>query len=58
MIHITYSTKDPGCLHKISRIHTVDSVNVLDYRWGYNDKYNRLQDEFRISLTKVISTES
>jgi hypothetical protein len=56
MVHVTYATQEPGCLHKVSRIHTVESIkiNCVDYRWAYNDKYNRLGDEFHISLSRVI----
>jgi hypothetical protein len=56
MVRIAYAANDPGCLSKVTKIHAVDSIKInhVDYRWAYNDKYNRIQDEFSISLTRVI----
>jgi hypothetical protein len=56
-VHIEYIQKEAGCIAKISRIHDVQNIKInhIDYKLGYNEKYNILGDQFSISLSKVIA---
>jgi hypothetical protein len=55
-VHSEYMQKDGGCLTKVSRIHEIQNIKInhIDFRLGYNEKYNVLGDEFSLSLTRVI----
>jgi hypothetical protein len=55
-VHISYSVPAEGCLAKISKIYDIDNIKInhIDFRLGYNEKYNVLNDDYAISLTKII----
>ena len=54
-IHIEYETTG-GCCVKINPIRKVKNIKVnnLDFKLGYNEKYNNLTDIYHISLKKTI----
>jgi hypothetical protein len=55
-IHISYSVPTEGCLAKVTKIYDIDNIKInhIDFRLGYNEKYNVLNDDYAISLTKII----
>ena len=58
-IHIEYVNKDKegGCtVSKINPIKQIENIKIgfVDFKLGYNDKYNILSDTFNISLKKCI----
>jgi hypothetical protein len=55
-VHIEYVRKEVGCLTKVSHIHAINDIKInhIDYKMGYNEKYNILRDEYGISLNRVI----
>ena len=59
-IHIEYVNKDKegGCtgMSKINPIKQIENIKIgyVDFKLGYNDKYNILADTFNISLKKCI----
>ena len=54
-IHIEYEATG-GCCVKINPIRKVKNIKVnnLDFKLGYNEKYNNLTDIYHISLKKTI----
>ena len=58
-IHIEYiSSKEGGCTActKINPIKRIENIKIgyVDFKLGYNDKYNILTDMFNISMKKCI----
>ena len=59
-IHIEYVNKDKegGCMacSKINPIKQIENIKIgyIDFKLGFNDKYNMLCDTFNISLKKCI----
>ena len=59
-IHIEYINKDKevGCMAcaKINPIKQIENIKIgyIDFKLGFNDKYNMLADTFNISLKKCI----
>ena len=59
-IHIEYVNKDKegGCMacSKINPIKQIENIKIgyIDFKLGFNDKYNMLCDTFNISLRKCI----
>lgn len=55
-ITIKYTDKENGCLVKINPIKTIKYIQVLgqDMNICFNKQYNTLQNEFSISVSKVI----
>jgi hypothetical protein len=56
-IHIEYESGSvgEGCSTKINPICKVDTIKInhIDFKLGYNEKYNILSDTFAVSLKKV-----
>ena len=59
-VHIEYvlKEKEVGCLasSKINPIKLIENIKIgyIDFKLGFNDKYNMLTDTFNISLKKCI----
>ena len=58
-IHIEYVFKDGagcGACTKINPIRKIENIKIgyVDFKLGYNDKYNILSDTFNVSLKKCI----
>ena len=58
-IHIEYVCNDSscgGCTAKINPIKKIENIKIgyVDFKLGYNDKYNILSDQFNVSLKKCI----
>jgi hypothetical protein len=54
-ITLRCSLETSGCSSKISKISNIEEIKVgyLDFKLGYNQKYNQLTEDFGISLRKV-----
>jgi hypothetical protein len=55
-VHIEYTESTGGCFAKVCKVYDIQDIRIyhIDFRLGYNEKYNVLKDEFAISLTKVM----
>lgn len=55
-VTIKYTDKENGCLMKVNPIKTIKYIQVLgqDMNICFNKQYNTLQNEFSISVSKVI----
>ena len=55
-VSIVYGDEEPGCLTKIKPLKNILNIKIdnKDFKLFYNEPYNILQDEFRISLTNMI----
>lgn len=55
-ITLKYTDKENGCLMKVNPIKTIKYIQVLgqDMNICFNKQYNTLQNEFSISVSKVI----
>jgi hypothetical protein len=55
-VHLEYVIHTEGCLGKIVSIADIQDIKInhIDFRLGYNEKYNILQSDFSISLKKVL----
>ena len=59
-IHIEYVSKEKevGCIacSKVNPIKQIENIKIgyIDFKLGFNDKYNMLSDTFNISLKKCI----
>lgn len=58
-IHIEYVSKEKGgctACSKINPIKQIENIKIgfVDFKLGYNDKYNILADTFNVSLKKCI----
>jgi hypothetical protein len=59
-IHIEYINKDKevGCMActKINPIKQIENIKIgyIDFKLGFNDKYNMLSDTFNISMRKCV----
>jgi hypothetical protein len=55
-VHLQYSVHTEGCLSKLVKIADIQDIKInhIDFRLGYNEKYNILLQDFNISLTKVM----
>jgi hypothetical protein len=54
-ITLRCSVETTGCTAKISKISNIEEIKVgaLDFKLGYNEKFNQLTENFGISLRKV-----
>ena len=54
-VSIVYGDEEPGCLTKIKPLKPILNIKIdnKDFKLFYNEPYNILQDEFRISLSAV-----
>ena len=54
-VSIVYGDEEPGCLTKIKPLKPILNIKIdnKDFKLFYNEPYNILQDEFRISLSTV-----
>jgi hypothetical protein len=61
-IHIEYesSSAGEGCTTKINPICKIETIKInhIDFKLGYNEKYNILGDTFAVSLKKVFITST
>ena len=57
-VSIVYGDEEPGCLTKIKPLKPILNIKIdnKDFKLFYNEPYNILQDEFRISLSTVLIT--
>jgi hypothetical protein len=55
-VHIEYVVPESGCLAKACKVYDIVNIRIyhIDFRLGYNEKYNILHDEYAISLSRVI----
>jgi hypothetical protein len=55
-VHIEYMIPTSGCLAKALKIGDIQDIKInhIDFRLGYNEKYNILRDVFSISLVRVM----
>ena len=55
-VSIVYGDEEPGCLTKIKPLKPILNIKIdnKDFKLFYNEPYNILQDEFRISLSTVL----
>jgi hypothetical protein len=56
-VSIQYESNDEGgCFAKINLIHKVKSIKigVIDFNLGFNAQYNTLQENFAVSLKRVV----
>jgi hypothetical protein len=55
-VHLEYVIHTEGCLSKVLKIADIQDIKInhIDFRLGYNEKYNILLSEFNISLTRVL----
>ena len=56
LINIQFKEEEPGCLTKVNPIKSITNIKINNenFNWKYNREYNILQDDFNISLEKVI----
>ena len=54
-ISIVYADDDPGCLTKIKPLKSIVNIKIdnRDFNLFYNEQYNILHDDFKISMNKV-----
>lgn len=57
-INIQFKEEEPTCFNKISPIKSITNIKINNENFNlkYNKEYNILQDDFNISLDKVIIT--
>ena len=55
-VTVEYDCSNSGCCAAINPVRTIENIKVggLDFRLGYNEKYNELTDTYSISLKKTI----
>jgi hypothetical protein len=55
-VTLQYNVHTSGCFSKIVRFADIQDIKInhIDFRLGYNEKYNILLQDFNISLTKVM----
>ena len=55
-VNITYKDEEPNCLSKVSPIKNISNIKINNETFSlkYNQCYNILQDDFNISLERVI----
>lgn len=58
LINIQFKEEEPGCLSKVNPIKSITNIKINNENFNlkYNKEYNILQDDFNISLDKVIIT--
>ena len=56
LIKLSYEDPEPGCLKHVNPIKKISSIKIngLDFKLQYNKEFNILEDQFNISLEKVI----
>ena len=56
VINIQFKEEEPGCLSKVNPIKTITNIKINNENFNlkFNKEYNILQDDFNISLDKVI----
>ena len=56
LIKLSYEDPEPSCLKHVSPIKKISSIKIngLDFKLQYNKEFNILEDQFNISLEKVI----
>ena len=57
-INIQFKEEEPGCFNKVNPIKSITNIKINNENFNlkYNKEYNILQDDFNISLDKVIIT--
>ena len=56
VIVISYEDPEAGCLGRVSPIKRITAIKIngYDFNLGYNKQYNRLSDEFGVSLVRCL----